>query len=166
MAKNHWAKSSRFSLLAPGGFRGFVLVMLTMLIGTAVLVGCFGQEDNTEAGVLNLILAAPGYVTLYLSASIVIARWIPHPPWQTPAMVRLVALGLFTIGAGVPPLVGAVVSEGDDRTLNLLNPVVGLVNVVRDGDPALLQVGLVWAVAGMVAVAALVVLLRKDVRWA
>ncbi len=166
MAKNHWAKSSRFSLLAPGGLRGFTLVMLTMLVGTAVLVGCFGLEDNPEPGLLNLILAAPGYVTLYLSASLIIARWIPHPPWQTPAMVRLVALGLFTIGAGVPPLVGAVVSEGDDRLLNLLNPVVGLVNVVRDGDPALLQVGLVWAVAGIVGVAAFLVLLRKDIRWA
>lgn len=166
MARNHWASSSRFSLLAPGGLRGFLLVLLVMLVGTAVLVGCYGQETNTEPGVLNLILGAPAYVLLYLSASLVLARLIPHPPWQTPAMVRLVALGLFTIGSGVPPLIGAVVSEGDDRTLNMLNPVVGLVNVARDGSNGLVLVLVVWAVAAVVSLVALVTLLKKDVRWA
>lgn len=165
MAKNHWANNARFSLLAPGGLRGFVLVMLVMLIGTSVLVGCYGQETNTDAGVLNIILGAPAYVTLYLSASLVIARWIPHPPWQTPAMVRLVGLGLFTVGSGVPPLIGAVVSEGDDRSLNILNPVVGLVNLGRDGSGAMVQVVVVWAVAAIVAVGAFLFLLKKDVRW-
>lgn len=166
MAKNHWAKASRFSLLAPGALRGFVLVLLTLLVGTAALVGCFGLSGSGKEGALNLILAAPAYVTLYLSASLVLARWIPHPPWQTPAMVRLVALGLFTVGSGVPPLVGAVVSDGDDRTLNLLNPIVGLVNVARDGEAALLQVALVWSVTALVAAVAFVTLARKDVRWA
>jgi hypothetical protein len=165
MAKNHWVANQRFSLLAPGGLRGFVLVLLVMLVGTAVLVGCFGQEDNGSAEVLNLILAAPAYVALYLSSSIVLARWIPHQPWQTPAMVRLVALGLFTVGAGVPPLIGAVVSEGDDRALNIVNPVVGLVNVARDGSSAMTQIVLVWAVAGVATAIAFAMLLKKDVRW-
>lgn len=165
MARNHWATSGRWALLAPGGLRGFVLVLLVMLVGTAVLVGCYGQETETSPEVLNLILGAPAYVTLYLSASLVLARLIPHPPWQTPAMVRLVALGLFTIGAGVPPLVGAVVSEGDDRTLNMLNPVVGLVNATRDGGDGLLQVVVVWGVAAVVLVVALVSVLKRDVRW-
>lgn len=165
MARNHWAASGRWALLAPGGLRGFVLVLLVLLVGTAVLVGCFGQETNSSAEVLNVILGAPAYVVLYLSASLVLARLIPHPPWQTPAMVRLVALGLFTIGAGVPPLVGAVVSEGDDRTLNMLNPVVGLVNAARDGNDGLVQVVVVWGVAAVVLVVALAVLLKRDVRW-
>ncbi|MBL8923943.1 MAG: ABC transporter permease [Myxococcaceae bacterium] len=166
MARNHWATSGRWALLAPGALRGFVLVLLVMLVGTAVLVGCYGQETEPSPEVLNLILGAPAYLVLYLSASLVLARLIPHPPWQTPAMVRLVALGLFTIGAGVPPLVGAVVSEGDDRTLNMLNPVVGLVNATRDGGEGLVQVVVVWGVAAVVLVVALAVVLKRDVRWA
>jgi ABC-type transport system involved in multi-copper enzyme maturation permease subunit len=166
MAKNHWAKHARFSLLAPGGLRGFVVVLLVLLVGSSALVGCFGQADMQRPGQLNVMLAAPSYLLLYLGAAIVIARWIPHPPWQTPAMVRLVALGLFTIGAGVPPLVGAVVSEGDDRALNLLNPIVGLVNVGRDGDLAFPQVLVVAALAALATLAAFATLLKRDVKWA
>lgn len=165
MAKNHWAAHGRFSLLAPGGLRGFVLVMLVLVVGVAVLVGAYGQDATPKASNLNVLLGAPAYVALYLSASIVIARWIPHPPWQTAAMVRLVALGLVTIGSGVPPLVGAVVSEGDDRVLNILNPVVGLVNMGRDGSDGFLQVLVVGAVSALVVLAAFFTLLRKDLRW-
>jgi hypothetical protein len=166
MAKNHWAAHGRFSLLAPGGLRGFCLVLLVLLVGTAVLVGCFGNDLNPSEKNLNVVLGAPAFVVLYLSAAIIVARWIPHPPWQTPAMVRLVALGLLTVGSGVPPLIGAVVSEGDDRVINGFNPVVGLVNMARDGADGLLQVVVVAAVAAVFALWAFVTLLRKDVRWA
>jgi ABC-type transport system involved in multi-copper enzyme maturation permease subunit len=166
MAKNHWARHGRFSLLAPGGLRGFVVVLLVLVVGVSLLVGCFAQEDPREPGMLNVMLAAPAYLLIYLGAALVIARWIPHPPWQTPAMVRLVALGLFTVGAGVPPLVGAVVSEGDDRTLNLLNPIVGLVNLGRDGDTAFAQVLVVVSLAAVMTLAAFIALWRRDTRWA
>lgn len=167
MAKNHWATHGRFSLLAPGALRGFLVVLLTALVLTSALVGLAGQlHPDRVPALLPLLLAPSAYVTLYLSASLVVARWVPHPPWQTPAMVRLVALGLFTVGAGVPPLVGAVVDEADGRVINALNPVVGLVNVARDRADAAPQV----VVLGLVALAALVLalkaLLRKDVRWA
>lgn len=166
MAKNHWATSSRFSLFAPGALRGYVLMLLVLVVGTSALVGAFGQEATPDEGLLNLILIAPAYVCLYVSLANVAARWIPHPGWQTPAMVRLVALGLFTVGSGVPPLIGAVVAEGDDRLLNVFNPIVGLVNAGRDGHGGLLQVGLVWAVAAGAALWAFLALLKKDVRWA
>lgn len=165
MAKNHWASSSRYALLSPGGLRGFLVTMLVLLVGTAVIVGCYGQETSPDREVLALTLTAPAYVLLYLSAATISARWIPHPPWQTPAMVRLVALGLITVGSGVPPLVGAVLSEPDDRVLNIFNPVVGLVNVTRGGDP-FVQIAVVWSVAAVLGLVALLVLHRKDVRWA
>ncbi len=166
MAKNHWAKHGRFSLLAPGGLRGFVLVLLVLLVGVAAIIGCYGQDSTPKDSNLNVILGAPSYVVLYLSAAIIVARWIPHPPWQTAAMVRLVALGLVTIGSGVPPLIGAVVSEGDDRVLNVLNPIVGLVNMGRDGGDGFLQLLVVGTVASIAALIAFVTLLRKDTRWA
>jgi hypothetical protein len=143
-----------------------VVVLLVLVVGVSLLIGCFAQEDPREPRLLNVMLAAPAYLLLYLGAALVLARWIPHPPWQTPAMVRLVALGLFTVGAGVPPLVGAVVSEGDDRTLNLLNPIVGLVNLGRDGDTAFAQVLVVVSLAAVMTLAAFVALWRRDTRWA
>jgi hypothetical protein len=141
------------------------VVLLVLVVGTSLLVSAFAHEDRREDGLLNVMLAAPSYLLLYLGASIVIARWIPHPPWQTPAMVRLVALGLFTVGAGVPPLIGAVVSEGDDRALNLLNPIVGLVNLGRDGASAVTQVLVLVGLGAVSTVAALVSLWRRDVKW-
>jgi ABC-type transport system involved in multi-copper enzyme maturation permease subunit len=166
MAKNHWATHGRFWLLAPGALRGLLTVLLVLAVGTAVFVGCLFSVASPREYALNLALAGPGYLLLYLCAPLVIARWFPHPPWQTPALVRLIALGLFTVGSGVPPLFAAAVSEGDDRALNLLNPIVGLVNVVRDGEAALPQALVVAAFGGAATLAALATLWRRDVRWA
>jgi hypothetical protein len=164
MANSHWAKNSRFALLAPGGLRGFVLVVLVLVVGSSLLIGCNGPAKETSWSQLNVLLAAPCFVLIYLGAPIVIARWIPHPPWQTPVMVRLVAMGVFVIGTGVPPLLGSLFTQADDLLFNALNPIVGLVNVGREESLGLSYVIFVAATAAAVTLGAWLTLLRRDVR--
>lgn len=162
MAKNHRVARGPW-LLKPGALPGFVLVVLVLLLlagvnGAAAVAGS-GVKDNE----LAVIVTAPGFAVLYLAAAHVVARWIPHPPYQTPAMVRLVFLGLFIAGTAAPPLLGEVLSQPDDRGLNLLNPAVGLANLGRGGlDEALASSALVWALAAAAGVWATVVLVRRD----
>lgn len=165
MAKVHWATGSRYSPLKPGGFRGYSLIIGMLLGSTALLATLAVLENKMSMGSLLMLLAAPAFSLLMLSLPIVVARWIPHPPWQTPAMVRLVFLGLLVLMTGVPPLVGEIVSEADDVFLNALNPIVGLINIERqahDGVPLTLMV---WGVALGVAASAWFSLKSRDVEW-
>lgn len=162
MTRNHRTSKGPW-LLKPGALRGFALVGLVLLLvagvnGAAALAG-----GAAKARELAVMVTAPGFALLYLSAAHLVARWIPHPPYQTPAMVRLVFLGLFLAGTAAPPLLGELVSEPDDRLLNLLNPAVGLANLSRAGlDEALLTVAVVWALAAAATVWATVLLVRRD----
>jgi len=162
LAKNHRRARGPW-LLKPGALRGFALVVLVLLLvagvnGAAAVVGSGVKEKE-----LAVIVTAPGFALLYLAAAHVVARWIPHPPYQTPAMVRLVFLGLFIAGTAAPPLLGELFSEPDDGVLNLLNPTVGLANLTRgDLDDALASAALVWALAVALCVWAMVVLAKRD----
>lgn len=165
MAKIHWAKGGRWSLLKPGGFRGFVLVLgalFALCAGFAVLAFI---QNTIHFGALMVLLGAPGYALLMLSLPVVIARAIPHPPWQTPAMIRLVFLGLIVLMSGVPPLIGEIVSEADDLFLNALNPVVGLVNLERQARDAVPFLGIVWGAALLAGFSALTSLRKRDLEW-
>lgn len=162
MAKAHWRDGGHYSLLKPGALRGLLLVLAcltgsTALFGTAVM--------KTDAGLRDflLIIAAPGFVLVYLSASNLIARFIPHPAYQTPAMVRLVFLGLIVAGTGLPPLIGAIAKDADDVVLNMLNPIVGLVNIGKNGLDAVPLVLTVWGVALVLGLFSIVGLRRRDV---
>lgn len=165
MAKIHWVSGGRFSFLKPGGFRGFVLVVGLLLAATAAFAMLAVTQGSLGMGPMLVLLAAPAFALLMLSLPVVVARWIPHPPWQTPAMIRLVFLGLIVLMTGVPPLVGEIISDADDLFLNALNPVVGLINIERqshDGVPLTL---LVWGVALGVAASALFTLRSRDTEW-
>ncbi len=162
MAKNHWVTGRR-SLLKPGALRGFALVVALLLLSLGVFLGFGLSETRLELKELAVIVAAPAYALLYLSGAQLVARWIPHAPWQTPAMVRLVYVGLFVAGTAVPPLLGELFSEADDGRLNLLNPTVGLANMANATFPTEVAVPVVWAVALLVGFLAYVTLRGRDV---
>ena len=125
MARSLWLKGFRRSLLKPGAVRGYRLVLL-LLAMTAVV---FGGLASRVAGLdklsqINVILAAPAFAALYLSLPIVLSRMVRHAAGQTSLLVRILFIGVFVLGAGMPPLIAALVGlEPDDVAFNLLNPV-------------------------------------------
>jgi hypothetical protein len=161
MARSHWAKAGRYALLRPGALRGFVLVVLSLLVGCALVLGLSLNSTATPEQVA-VVVAAPAFALVYLAASNLVARWVPHPPYQTPAMVRLVFLGLVVLGTGLPPLLGELLAEADDERFNLLNPVLGLVNIGKAGLSAEPLVVVVWGVAALLGTLAFISLRRRD----
>ncbi len=165
MARVHWATGSRWALLKPGALRGFVLTVGLLLLALAALLGLALTEGGMKASALRLLVSAPAFAVLMLCLPWLVVRWVPHPAWQTPAMVRIVFLGLLVLMTGVPPLVGEIFSEADDVVLNALNPIVGLVNIERRGADAFALVTLAWGVALGVLALALASLRARDTEW-
>ena len=165
MARVHWVTGKRFSLLKPGGLRGFVLVVVLLLLMAVSFVSLALGDGRLPMGAMLVLVAAPGFALLMLSLPVVVARLIPHPPWQTPAMIRLVFLGLAVLMTGVPPLIGELVSDADDLFLNALNPIVGLINIERQAHDALPLVMVVWGIAFGFAASAFFSLRSLDTEW-
>ncbi len=165
MAKLHWVTGGRYSLLKPGGLRGFVLVISLLMVMAGAFFGLALGEGKLAMGAMLVLLAAPAFALMMLSLPLVVARWIPHPPWQTPAMIRLVFLGLLVLMTGVPPLIGEIVSDAGDLFLNALNPVIGLINIERQADDAMPLVLLVWGIAVALGLSAFFSLRARDTEW-
>ena len=123
----------------------------------------YAEDGYSGNGIVfAVILAAPAFALLYLATPNVLARLFPHPPSQTAAMVRLVFLGLIVVASGLPPLVGELLGEADDRLLNALNPTVGLVNIGRDHDASLFLALVVWVAAALATLLAVLMLRARD----
>ena len=165
MARVHWATGKRYWLLKPGGLRGYVLVVVLLLLMAVSFVTIALSEASLPMGAMLVLVAAPAFALLMLSLPVVVARWIPHPPWQTPAMIRLVFLGLVVLMTGVPPLIGEIVSEADDLFLNALNPIVGLINIEKQAHDAAPLVLLIWGIGVGLAVSAFFSLRSRDTEW-
>lgn len=162
MSRSHWLTGSRWSLLKPGALRAFTCVVLGVVLTGGLFIG-LSQNATLGAQERLVVIAAPAFVLIYLGASNVIARWLPHTPAQTPAMVRLTFLALLVLGCGVPPLVGQIVSEPDDLVLNALNPIMGLVNIGKNGLEGTPFVAFAWAAALVATTWAFFSLRRRDV---
>lgn len=165
MARVHWVTGGRYALLKPGGLRGFAVVVGLLLIATAAYTGLALVDGRLKDTEFLVLVAAPAFALLMVSLPVFVARWVPHPPWQTPAMVRIVFIGLVVLMTGVPPLVGELVSEADDLFLNALNPIVGLVNIGKRELHAPALTLLVWGAAVGAASLAWVSLRRRDTEW-
>jgi len=169
MARSLWLKGLRASLLKPGALRGFRLVLLLLGVITVVFgglaTGLGGRVASSDEKQIAVILAAPAYAALYLSLPIVLSRMVRHGAGQTSLLVRILFLGLFVLGAGMPPLVAALVGlEPDDVAFNFFNPVVGLINLGSAKSEGLTQLLLVYAVAFGAVVLADAVLKSRDNR--
>lgn len=165
MARVHWATGSRYSPLKPGGLRGYAVVVLLLLLATGVYLSLAVHDGRLRAEEFLVLASAPAFALLMVSLPLLVARWVPHPPWQTPAMVRIVFLGLLVLMTGVPPLLGEMVAEADDAFLNALNPIVGLVNIGKAGNPGESLALLVWGVALGAGALAWSSLRSRDTEW-
>lgn len=155
------------SLLKPGALRGFRLVLLC-LAGCTALFGALlvNSSDTPDESDLRLTLGAPLYAVLVLALSQLLPRLTRQPPVLMPALSRVVAVVLFALLSGVPSLVASLIGlDADDEALNVLNPVVGLVNLGRSSSEGWAQVALLAAVAGVVVLLAHWVLERRDALW-
>ncbi len=128
---NRLRKGARFySLFRPGASRAFRLVMATLVASTALWGALYLSADRSVDDHRFLTMVAAGaYLALYLSAALLISRLAPGTALRTPAGARLTFIALVAVGAGLPPLVGALaLKDASANGLNLFNPVVGIDN--------------------------------------
>jgi hypothetical protein len=153
--------------LKPGAVRSFWLA-LGMLGGSAALYG-FLYFTRTNSGdfsekAFRGIVAAFAYPAMYLSLAVLIGRLTPLRKLGEPAATRIgfVLSVVFGVAAS---MAAALVVEGrvSGKTMNALNPLVGMVNFLDSSssklDPAL---GMLCAVTMLCTFLAAVLLHGKD----
>lgn len=166
MSRRHWtAASARLNLLKPGSLRGYLLTLLVLAAVGALFVGLWVAQRGTDEKLMQVMVAAPAFVALYLSAPAVLARMFQHHPSQTPVLVRVFTLGLVMLGAGVPPLAAVLFgAEADNGFVNVLNPIVGMVNLGKGESAGWPAVLLLYGVTGGSVVLALTMMFVRDVK--
>lgn len=163
MARSLWLKGFRRSLLKPGALRGYRLVLGLLALITIVFGGLGLATGGMEEKELFVLAGAPVYAALYLSLPIVLSRMVRHAPSQTPVLVRILFLGVFVLGAGMPPLIAALVgADPDNPIFNLLNPIVGLVLLGKGHGEGSSQLLLVAGITAAVVIVANSVLKARD----
>jgi hypothetical protein len=133
MSAELWRKGGRWSLLQPGALRGYTLVVLSL---AAVAVCCvlplFAEDIAASHEHLRMqwtALAAPVFALLFLSMAHVAGRKLGFAPRELPIGVRLAGVVLVAVATGLPPMLGAFARAPDHPVLNLMNPVLALVNL-------------------------------------
>jgi hypothetical protein len=78
---------------------------------------------------LYATVAAAAYPVLFFSVSLVVAKMPKSDRLATPVAVRILFISLAGLASVLSPLVALLVDVSvDDALINLLNPIVGLVN--------------------------------------
>lgn len=155
--------------LKPGAVRSFWLAMV-MLVGSAALWGFLfaghGSSSSNEKA-LRAIVAALAYPTLYLSLAVLIGRLSPLRKLGEPAATRIAFVLSVVVGV-VGSMVMALAAEGraNGKTMNALNPLVGMVHFL-DSNSSKLDAALVMLAATTLLMAFLAAVLlhgRDEVR--
>lgn len=132
------------SLLRPGALQGFSLGQLVLLGCSVALLGASVVLEGDEAMVAVGTGSAFAYVALYLSFNVFLTRWVTAFDLTSPLAQRLSLLALYTLGSGLPPLLGFVLgAKPSGELLNLLNPLVAPVLLAEGAED-----GEAFAVAG------------------
>lgn len=153
--------------LQPGALRSYALVMVLLLVSTAVWAAVYPSLRGTDSASrrLHVLLAAPGYVALYLSLAAVVARGTPLAVLGESLASRLAMVALCLVAMVLSPVAAVVTGNRvDDREWNTLNPFFGLLNFAErhhfgDGRIHLLVLG---SFAALAVVAAWVFLKSRD----
>ncbi len=152
--------------LKPGAARSFWLA-LGMLAGSAALYGFLyfsRASGDTSEKAFRGIVAAFSYPAMYLSLAVLIGRLTPLRKLGEPAATRIGFVLSVVVGV-VGSMAAALVVEGraNGKTMNALNPLVGMINFVDSSssklDPAL---GMLCAVTMLCTFLAAVLLHGKD----
>jgi hypothetical protein len=170
-APRHRSRTQWFSLLRPGALRGYRLVVAllaaTMLLGMAL----FCTSDPAHGGgareaTIAAVLAAPAYALLYLSVPIALTRAGKSGARRSPLITRAVTLALTVVGCGLPPLIALIIGEdGDQPVINLFNPAVTLMRLLRERSTPIRDAGgmlPLWACAIVAVVLADRLLAARD----
>jgi hypothetical protein len=143
--------------------RGYRFSLLLILARGGALTGLGAASSPCEAE-LAAIAGVPAYAVLYLSAPLWLSRGVLGALHLSAAGVRNVAVALLFAASVVPPFASmAMGSRANDALFNLLNPVLGSLNLLEgrlEGD----VVPLLWAIALASAIAADRVLAHRDRR--
>lgn len=126
------AATRPWSLLRPGAVRGFRLTVLLLAAWAGLFLGLellsVDPASRGDAGRMATV-ALPIYGILFLSVAVLLGRMPRSDRLASPAAVRLLFVGVVGLASALPPLVAVLMGlEADDGLINLLNPVVGLVN--------------------------------------
>jgi hypothetical protein len=123
-----------FGLLVPGATRGLraalvlVLLFASAGLGLLLLAGC--TEEKYYAGIA--LMAA--FAVLYLCLPLALGRGPLRAFLPGPAFLQVLAVLLFVVAIGVPPLVALIGDfKVDDAVINFLNPVVLVIHCFEDG---------------------------------
>ncbi|MDY7227480.1 ABC transporter permease [Hyalangium rubrum] len=121
-----------WSLLRPGAVRGFRLVVLLFmgwaLFCTALHLSSSDTRDTWQS-MLFATVAAAAYPVLFFSVALLVAKMPKSDRLSSPVAVRILFISLAGLTSVVFPLVALLADVSvDDPIINLLNPIVGLVN--------------------------------------
>jgi hypothetical protein len=121
-----------WSLLRPGAVRGFRLMVLLLVAWSAFCWGLGLASDNVRdnwRSLLYVTVAAGAYPMLYFSVALLVAKMPRSDRMASPAAVRILFVAIAGLAAVLPPLLALLMDEpADNGLINLLNPIVGLVN--------------------------------------
>jgi len=134
----------------PGALRSYWLLLALLALCTTVWVVLYGSSSGGDGSGkrLRTLLAAPLYPALYLSAAAFFGRVTGLRRLGEPLATRVAFVGLVVLGTVVPPVFSLVAAgRGNDRSINALNPLVGMANFIdrsgRELDGALLVLAVV-----------------------
>ena len=107
--------------------------MVLLIAGWSLFCTLLGWNSSDTQGnwraLIYLTLAAAAYPILYFAVAILVAKMPRSERLSSPAAVRVLFISLAGLGAVLPPLLALLVDEpADNGLINLLNPIVGLVN--------------------------------------
>jgi small-conductance mechanosensitive channel len=160
--RDGWPKRfGHLTWLRPGALRSYALVLVLLVVCGVVWSALF-VAANGSSRYFGALIAAPSYPLLYLSLAVIAGRTSPLQRLAEPRATRLSFVIVTALGIAGPPL--AAVLDGRrafDRTFNVLNPIIGLVDSVdhRRDFEALAPLLVLTACAALGALAAL---WRKD----
>jgi hypothetical protein len=167
------AATRPWSLLRPGAVRGFRLVVLLLAAWALLWVGLERLSTDLSPRSPSMQMATvalPTYGILFVSVAVLLGRMPRSDRLASPAALRLLFVAAVGLASALPPLVAVLMDlEADDGLINLLNPVVGVVNFGTydyDSGPRMSRelLAFVVGVAALAAFAADRVLIERERR--
>jgi hypothetical protein len=120
--------------LKPGALRSFLLITALLTLCTVAWSVVF-ESGTGNRTVLRPLLSGPLYVALYLSLGVLAGRLSPLRRLGEPVATRVGFLIMTALGSALPPFIGLLMHEKpDDVVLNVLNPLVGMVNELEHSN--------------------------------
>jgi uncharacterized membrane protein HdeD (DUF308 family) len=114
--------------------------------------------QNNWRSLLYVTVAAGAYPVLYFSVALLVAKMPRSDRMASPAAVRILFAAIAGLASVLPPLLALLMDEpADNGLINLLNPIVGLVNFgnhdYETNEPKM-TVQLLYFLCGVAALAA------------